>query len=107
MLRPDLPWWSAARVEIDHRAREARLGLERLERLLILRVLPTRSGLRRVLNPRGLSFFRGGCVESRSTKAAPPGGLQRHQASHLPTEICVAVARLTANGDTARPRSPV
>ena len=40
MLRPDLSWWSAARVEIDQRARETRLRLEHLERLLISRVVP-------------------------------------------------------------------
>jgi hypothetical protein len=33
MSRPDLWWWNAARVEIDHRARDARLRLEHLERL--------------------------------------------------------------------------
>ena len=59
MLRPDLWWWNAARVEIDHRAREARLRLEHLERLLILRVLPA-SRPRRVFDRRGLRFFRGG-----------------------------------------------
>ena len=40
MLSPDLWWSNAARVEIDHRARQARLRLEHLERLLISRVLP-------------------------------------------------------------------
>ena len=32
MFKPDL-WWNAARVDIDYRARDARLRLERLERL--------------------------------------------------------------------------
>jgi hypothetical protein len=32
MLSPDLWWWNAARVEIDHRAREARFRLEHLEK---------------------------------------------------------------------------
>jgi hypothetical protein len=89
MLRPDLWSWSAARVEIDHRAREARLRLEHLERLLISRVLPTRSWPRRVLKRRGPRFFREGCVESRSTRVAPPGSCYGH-ARHIQTEVCIA-----------------
>jgi hypothetical protein len=105
MLKPDFWRWSAARAEIDQRAREARLGLERLESLLELRVLPTRSGPRQVLHRRGLRFFRGGCVQTRSTKAAPPGP-QRHQVRHIPTETCVTVTRLSDIGGTPRPRRP-
>ena len=92
MLKPDLWWWNAARVEIDHRAREARLRLEHLERLLIMRVLPT-SRPRRVLPRRGLRFFRGGCVQGRSTRVAPPGPRCGH-ARHIPTEVCIAVGYL-------------
>ena len=91
MLRPDLWWWSAARVEIDHRAREARLRLERLERLLILRVLPAPSWSKRVLQRRGLRFFTGGCVEGRSTRVAPPGP-RYPQTRHFPTEACIAAS---------------
>jgi hypothetical protein len=105
MLRRDLWWWSAARVEIDHRAREARLRLEHLERLLILRVLPTRSWPRRLLQRRALRFFRGGCVQGRSTKMAPLGP-RYGQPRPIPIEICVAVTRLTTIGGAARPRSP-
>ena len=72
MVKPDFWWWGAARAEIDQRAREARLRLEHLERLLILRVLPT-SRPRRGFDRRGLRFFRGRCVQSRSVKMAPPG----------------------------------
>ena len=104
MLRSDLWWWSAARVEIDHRAREARLRLEHLEMLLLSRVLPT-SRPRRVLDRRGLRFFRGGCVQSRSTKMAPPGP-RYGQPRPIPTDVCIAVNRLTGIGSTARPRSP-
>jgi hypothetical protein len=104
MLRPDLWCWNAARVEIDHRAREARLRLERLERLLIQRVLPT-SQPRRALDRRGLRFFRAGCVRGQSTKVVPPGPRYGHP-RHIPTEICVAVTRLTPIGGAARPRSP-
>ena len=91
MLRPDLRWWSTARVEIDQRAREARLRLEHLERLLIWRVLPTRSWPRRMLDRRAPRFFRGGCVENRSTQVAPPGP-RRGQACPIPTEVRIAAS---------------
>jgi hypothetical protein len=104
MLRPDFLSRSAARAEIDHRAREARLRLEHLERLWVVRVLPT-SRPKRVFDRRGLRFFSGGCVQNRSTKMAPPGPWSG-QARPLPTEICVAVNRLTATGGMARPRGP-
>jgi hypothetical protein len=105
MFGSDHGWWNAARVEIDHRAREARLRLEHLERLLISRVLPTPSEPKRVVDRRGLRFFRAGCVRGQSTKVVPPGPRYGHP-RHIPTEICVAVQRLTAVGGTARPRSP-
>ena len=91
MLRPDLWSWSAARVEIDHRAREARLRLEQIERLLISRVLPERAQPRPMPQRRGLRFFRGGCVQSRVTKVAPPGPRRRHT-RHFPTEACIAAS---------------
>ena len=94
MLSPDLWWSNAARVEIDHRARDARFRLEHLEGLLATRAL----------HRRGLRFFRGGCVQNRSTKMAPPGP-RYGQAGPIPTEICIAVKRLTAIAGPARPRS--
>ena len=97
MFGPDHGWWSAARVEIDHRAREARLRLEQLERLLISRVLPTRSQPKRMLDRRGLRFFRGGCVQTRSTKLAP--GRRRRQTCPIPIEVCIA-ARRTLSGES-------
>ena len=105
MWRPDLWSLSAARVEIDHRAREARLRLEQIERLLISRVLPERAQPRPMPQRRGLRFFRGGCVQTRSTKMAPPSP-RYGQARPLPTEICVALNRLTTIGGATRPRSP-
>jgi hypothetical protein len=105
MLRPDLWCWSAARLEIDHRAREARLRLERLERLLMLHVLPTPSWPKRVLQRRRLRFFTGGCVESRSTRMAPPGPGYRHT-RHFPTEVCIVPSGLTTIDGVARPQSP-
>jgi len=90
MSRTDLWWWSAARVEIDQRAREARLRFEQLERMLRLRGRPTRSSPRRVLyRRRGLGFFSGRRVQSRSAKVTPTGPRCR-QARHIPTEVCVA-----------------
>ena len=97
MLKPEHLWWSAARVEIDQRARDARLRLEHLERLLILRVLPT-SRPKRVFHRRGLRFFRGGCVQTRSTRVLPPG-LWRRQTCPIPIEVCIA-ARRTLSGES-------
>ena len=57
MLRPDLSWWSATRVEIDQRARETRLRLEHLERLLISRVVPTPSSPGQLRLSAGAAFF--------------------------------------------------
>jgi hypothetical protein len=59
MARSDLWRWSATRVEIDQRSREARLRMEEVERVLRLRALPARSWIRRVLYRGGrLSFGR-------------------------------------------------
>jgi hypothetical protein len=90
MLRPDLWWWSAARVEIDHRARETRLRLEHLERLLISRVLPTRASPGQPDYRRGPRFFRGGRTQSRSAKITPIGMRRRPPSRDIPTEACVA-----------------
>jgi hypothetical protein len=49
MLRANLWNKSVSRVELDQRARDARLRLERIERLLVLRAAMTNSWLRRVL----------------------------------------------------------
>jgi len=89
MSRPDLWWRIAARVEIDQRAREARLRFEQLERRLILRLPPT-SRPKRVVHRRGLAFFRGGCVPAQSTKVAQHG-----QARPFPTEVCIAARGVT------------
>ena len=96
MLRPDLWWWSATRVEIDQRARETRLRLEHLERLLISRVLPTPSSPGQPDYRRGPRFFRGGRAQSRSAKITPTG-MRRPQSRDIPTEACIAAA-LAAKG---------
>jgi hypothetical protein len=74
MSRSDLWRWSATRVEVDHRSRQARLRLEHLERLPIVRALPSRSWVRRVLN--------GGRTPRRSTKIDPPAAPPYSRRSH-------------------------
>ena len=98
MLKPEHWWWNAARVEIDQRARDARLRLEQIERLLISRVLPKRPQPRPIPRRRGLRFFRGGCVQTRSTRVLPPG-LWRRQTCPIPIEVCIA-ARRTLSGES-------
>ena len=49
MVRANLSNKSVSRVELDQRARDARLRLERIERLLVLRAALTASWFRRVL----------------------------------------------------------
>ena len=49
MLKAILYYKGASRIEIDQRARDARLRLEQIERLLAPRAAVTSSGLRRVL----------------------------------------------------------
>ena len=49
MLRANLWNKSVSRVELDQRARDARLRLERIERLLLLRAAVSDTWLRRVL----------------------------------------------------------
>ena len=89
MWRPDFWSWSAARVEIDYRAREARLRLEQIERLLISRVLAERAQPRSMPQRRGLRLFRGGCVQTRSARVAQSGSRHR-RASPIPTEVFIA-----------------
>jgi len=82
MARNELWRWSATRVEIDQRSREARLRLEEAERLLKLRLPPARSWVRRVLYWRGRLSFGGGRMLDRSAKTDPT----------LTTEICIAAS---------------
>ena len=89
MLKPDFWLRSEARAEIDHRAREARLRLEHLERLLVSRVAPTRSARKQVPDGRGPRFFRGGRVRGRSTRI-PATRMWRPLSRDIPTDICVA-----------------
>src|SRR5258708_39783410 len=93
MSRTDLWWWSATRVEIDHRSREARRRLEHLERLLIMRALPTQSWLRRVLYRRDGRFFSGARMLDRSTKIDSTGAAHP-EARHNPGALFGAVSGL-------------
>ena len=93
MSRIDLWRWSATRVEIDHRAREARLRLEHLERLLLMRALPTRSWVSRILYRREAHFFSGGRMLDRSTKIDPTS-MRHREVRHIPAVLCGAASGL-------------
>lgn len=66
MPRTDLLQQSATRAELDQRSREARLRLERIERLLAVRSVPRPSLLRRVLRRLGSRISTGQLVRSAS-----------------------------------------
>jgi hypothetical protein len=111
MARIDLWRWSATRVEIDQRAREARLRLEHLERLLIMRALPAPSWVGRILYRREGRFFSGGGhMLDRSTKIDPTG-VRHREARHIPPGLCGATSGLVlavrgAIGGTVRAAAP-
>jgi len=64
MPRTDLPDPNATRVELDQRSREARLRLERVERLLVVRLSPKPPLLRRVLRCLGFRIYRASISKS-------------------------------------------
>lgn len=66
MPRPDLVDQSLTRAELDQRSRDARLRLEYVERLLLVRPLPRQSLLRRFLR----------CLRSRTRISGQIGGGQ-------------------------------
>jgi len=70
MVRANLSNKSVSRVELDQRARDARLRLERIERLLVLRAAVTDPWLRLVLWL--FSFGRSGeSSRTRRTRGVP------------------------------------
>jgi hypothetical protein len=77
MSRTDLLEQSATRVELDQRSREARLRLERVERLLMLRRSPKQSLLGRVLRCFGSRVYVGEQIAGRSTNGTLTGGRSR------------------------------
>jgi hypothetical protein len=95
MPRSDLYEPSAPRAELDQRSREARLRLERVERLLVVRLLPKQSLLRRVLRCLGLRIYTGQQIGGRSAKASSSDkrSRQRHQ---MPGESGGAAGRACA-----------
>jgi hypothetical protein len=64
---PSIKFWSRSlsRVEFDQRSREARLRLERIERLLISLAVVRQPRLRRLLSLRSVGEYRGGPQKSR------------------------------------------
>jgi hypothetical protein len=79
MLRASLWNKSVSRVELDQRAREARLRLQRIERQLLLRAF-TRFPLRRLLY-----LCRGGIFVSASRESRTRGPLSNRRPSRMPT----------------------
>src|SRR5262249_33680297 len=69
VLKPDLEQPGVARVELDQRSREARLRLERVEQLLVVRLLPKQSLLKRMLRRLGSRIFAGAHLGGRSAGA--------------------------------------
>jgi hypothetical protein len=90
MRRANLWNQSVSRVELDQRAREARLRLERIERQLLPRAL-TRSPLKRLLY-----LCRGGIFVSVSRESRTRGPLSDRRPSRMPTIHHVWVVRSVA-----------
>ena len=74
MPKPDVLDQSATRVELDQRSRDARLRLECVERLLVVRPLPRQSLLRRFLRSLGSRARIGGQIKVRSMIAIASAG---------------------------------
>jgi hypothetical protein len=81
---PSINFWSRSlsRVELDQRAREARLRLERLERLLISRATARQARRRRLLSLPGGGEYRGEPQRSRIR-----GPLSDRRPSRMPTAL--------------------
>ncbi len=79
MPRTDLFEQTAPRVEVDQRSRDARLRLEYVERLLLVRPLPRQSLLRRFLRCFASRTSGGGQIDGRSMTGVPAGRRTRHE----------------------------
>jgi hypothetical protein len=79
MRRANLWNQSVSRVELDQRARDARLRIERIERQLLARAAGTRSLLGRLL------YLRSGVFASASRESRPRGPLSNRRPSRTPT----------------------
>src|SRR3954471_18091864 len=84
MPKPDVLDQSATRVELDQRSRDARLRLECVERLLVVRPLPRQSLLRRFLRSLVPRPRVGGQMGGRSRIAIASAG--RASREHEPTD---------------------
>lgn len=70
---------SVSRVELDQRARDARLRLERIERQLLPRAAIVRSPLRQIF------YLCSGAFASTSRESRPRGPLSHRRPSRTPT----------------------
>jgi hypothetical protein len=79
---PSINFWSRSlsRVELDQRSREARLRLERIERLLVSHAAKRQPRLWRLLSRRSVGEYRGGPQKSRVR-----GPLSDRRPSRMPT----------------------
>jgi len=94
MLRANLWNKSVSRVELDQRARDARLRLERIERLLVLRAAVTDTRLKRGL---WLFSFGSSGEGSRARRTHRTRGPLSNQRPRLPQiqevwfEVCACI----------------
>jgi hypothetical protein len=72
MLSGDQCKRSTPRVELDQRARDTRLGLERIERLLVRRTGPMRFRLRQTLHHLGAGLYGERPPRNPHPRAAEP-----------------------------------
>jgi hypothetical protein len=77
MAKPDLLEQSVTRVELDQRSREARLRLERVERLMVVHPVSPQSLLRRFLYRIRTRVCFSEQVRGRSARPAVSGGRGR------------------------------
>ena len=104
MPRPDLLDQSLTRVELDQRSRDARLRLEYVERLLLVRLLPRQSLLRRFLRGLRSRSRLSGQIGNRSTIATASAG--RASRKGEPAESGGGGDTLSAAFFAARPHCP-
>jgi hypothetical protein len=104
MPRPDLPAQSVTRAELDQRSREARLRLEHVERLLVVRPVTQQSLLRRFLRRLGSRICLGRQIGGRSTHPSLSRG--RAPSGRVPGETGGAMGGFSAAPPAAWPSCP-
>ena len=95
MPKTELLDLSAPRAELDQRSREARLRLEQVERLLVVRPLPRQSLVRRVVHCFRSRIYVGERIEGRSADPTL-SGTHSGRASQTPRETNSATGGLPA-----------